>query len=94
MLVVAGSLALAGVVFAAQHQSQRRADIDWNAVGQAIGIPGTPQSAGVYRVDIPRTDLKVTIKPVLLKPAFALGSYAVFMPMGGGTQAMVMGIWF
>jgi hypothetical protein len=38
-----------------------KADIDWNAVGQALGIPATAQAGGVYRIDIPRTDLHVTL---------------------------------
>ena len=81
---------------AGQHQ---KSDIDWNAVGQARGIPATAQSGGVWRIDIPRTDLKVTLPrtdpsspPTFqVKPFFALGGYLVFLPMGGGTQVMMMG---
>jgi hypothetical protein len=86
--VVVTTLALAAAAPAARHQKD---DVDWTAVGQAIGIAGTMQSGGVYRIDIPRTDLKVMIKPVLLKPAFALGGYLVFLPTGSGNQVMLMG---
>jgi hypothetical protein len=85
-----------GNVPAAVH---KKSDINWDAVGQALGIPGTMQSAGVYRIDIYRTDLNVTLPStdrktsqttVHVLPAFALGGYLVFLPTGG-TQAMMMG---
>ena len=44
---------------------------------------------GVYRVGLPRTDLKVTLDGVEIKPGFALGSWLAFKPMGN--DAMVMG---
>jgi hypothetical protein len=44
---------------------------------------------GVFRVSLPRTDLHVAVRGVLLKPAFALGSYAAFVQ--AGSTAMVMG---
>jgi hypothetical protein len=44
----------------------------------------------VYRVDLPRTDLKVTSQGVDIKPALSLGSYTAFKDMGDG-NAMVMG---
>src|SRR5262249_4302718 len=62
---------------------------DWTAVAQALGKAGQLQSGGVYRVGFPRTDLTVTVQGVRVEPAFALGSYAAFKPMGD--QAMVMG---
>jgi Domain of Unknown Function (DUF1259) len=44
---------------------------------------------GVYRVSLPRTDLKIMVDGVELKPAFALGSWLAFKKMG--EQVMVMG---
>jgi hypothetical protein len=38
---------------------------------------------------VPRTDLQVTVDGVSIKPAFALGGWLAFKPMGAG--AMVMG---
>jgi hypothetical protein len=38
---------------------------------------------------LPRTDLKVSLDGVALKPGFALGGWVAFGPMGN--QAMVMG---
>lgn len=87
-VVAASTLVLAAAAPAARHN---KADTDWTPVGQAIGIPGKVQPGGVYRIDLPRTDLKVMIKPTLLKPSFALGSYLVFLSTGTGAQAMMMG---
>jgi hypothetical protein len=63
---------------------------DWARVGEALGKPGTELPGGVYRVGLPRTDIKATLDGVELKPGFALGSWLAFMKMGkdGG---MVMG---
>jgi uncharacterized protein DUF1259 len=63
---------------------------DWQAqVGSALGKTGATASGGIYRVGLPRTDLKVTLDGVELKPRFALGSWLSFEKMG--EQGMVMG---
>ena len=62
---------------------------DWQTqVGEALGKTGAA-AGGVYRVGLPRTDLKVTLDGVELKAGFALGSWLAFEKMGG--QGMVMG---
>src|SRR5215510_4936043 len=71
------------------HTHRAAAAPDWKAVEQALGKAGTLMPGGVYRVGIPRTDLSVTVQGIRLEPAFALGSYAAFKPMGD--EAMVMG---
>jgi len=65
------------------------ADSDWARVGEALGKPGTEMPGGVYRIGLPRTDLKVTLDGVDIKPGFALGGWVAFEKMGG--QSMVMG---
>jgi hypothetical protein len=65
------------------------AEPDWKAVGQALGKEGSVMPGGVYRVGLPRTDLKVTLDGVEIKPGFALGSWLAFKPMHD--DAMVMG---
>ncbi len=65
------------------------ADVDWSKVDQAIGKPGTSQPGGVHKYGLPRTDLKITVDGVAIKPALALGSWIGFLPMGNG--AMFMG---
>jgi hypothetical protein len=62
---------------------------DWTAVGKALGKEGKVQSGGIYRIGLPRSDLKVTLDGVDLKAGFALGGWLAFEPMG--EKAMVMG---
>jgi Domain of Unknown Function (DUF1259) len=65
------------------------ADVDWSKVDQALGKPGTSQPGGVHKYGLPRTDLKITVDGVAIKPALALGSWIGFLPTGNG--AMFMG---
>jgi hypothetical protein len=81
-------LALAAL-FAASPSIAFTAD-EWQAqVGEALGKAGTTTPSGIYRVGLPRTDLKVTLDGVELKAGFALGSWLAFEKMGD--QGMVMG---
>jgi hypothetical protein len=65
------------------------AEIDWAKVDEAIGKKGASQPGGVYKFGLPRSDLKVTVGAVAIKPALALGSWVAFQPSGDG--AMLMG---
>lgn len=65
------------------------AEVDWSKVDEAIGKPGTNQPGGVHKFGLPRSDLKVTVDGVAIKPTLALGSWIGFMPMANG--AMFMG---
>jgi hypothetical protein len=69
--------------------SAQAAGDDWARVGEALGKPGTEMPGGVYRVGLPRTDIKATLDGVELKPGFALGGWLAFTKMG--KDAMVMG---
>jgi Domain of Unknown Function (DUF1259) len=63
---------------------------DWQEqVGAALGKTGAAAPGGIYRVGLPRTDLKVTLDGVELKAGFALGGWLAFEKMGD--QGMVMG---
>ena len=63
---------------------------DWQAqVGEALGKTDATAPGGVYRVGLPRTDLKVTLDGVELKPGFALGGWLAFEKVGD--QGMAMG---
>ena len=65
-------------------------DADWHrTIDDALGKPGSEQPGGVWRVSLPRTDLKVTLDGVELRPGFALGSWLAFHPHG--QELMVMG---
>lgn len=63
---------------------------DWTPVARAIGKTGEVQPGNVYRVGFPRSDLRVRVGRVTIKPALALGGYAAFMATHGN-KAMVMG---
>ena len=89
MKTVTTGLAIATVALALQSSPVRSSEQDWAPVAQALGKNGTEMPVGVYRIGLPRTDLKVTLDGVLLKPGFALGSWVAFEPMG--KDAMVMG---
>jgi hypothetical protein len=81
-------LALVAVVAAAPGLAV--AADDWQAqVGEALGKSGATTPGGIYRVGLPRTDLKATLDGIELKPGFALGGWLAFEKMGEG--AMVMG---
>ncbi len=62
---------------------------EWQAVDQAIGRSGQVQGDGAYKVGFPRSDLKVTLEGVDLKPALALGGWVAFSKPG--SDSMVMG---
>ena len=65
------------------------ADPLWDKVGETFGKTGTEMPGGIYRIALPRTDIKATLDGVDLKPGFALGGWLAFQKMGDG--AMVMG---
>ena len=58
------------------------ADPVWDKVGEAFGKAGTEMPGGVYRITLPRTDIKATLDGVELKPGFALGCWLAFQKMG------------
>jgi hypothetical protein len=63
---------------------------DWHrTVDDALGKPGTELPGGVWRVSLPRSDLKVALDGVPIRPGFALGSWLAFQEHG--RDVMVMG---
>lgn len=68
--------------------AQQTAPTDWKAVEQAFGKAGSTQPGDVYKISLPRSDLKVTVDGVELKPALALGSWVAFKKMGKMTMVM------
>ena len=55
---------------------------DWKQVEQIFGRPAAEQPGGVHRFSLPRSDLKVTLDGVAIKPALALGSWLAFRRHG------------
>src|SRR5262245_40382374 len=81
---------VASVAFAVGlSASAGAAGYDWSAVAKALGRSGTEAPGGVYRVGLGRSDLKVTLDGVQIRPPLALGSYLAFQIMG--KSGMVMG---
>ncbi|MEH2513120.1 hypothetical protein V1291_004474 [Nitrobacteraceae bacterium AZCC 1564] len=62
---------------------------DWAQVDDALGRTAAV-SQDAHRYGFPRTDLKVTLDGVTIKPALALGGWVAFKPMGN-KDAMLMG---
>src|SRR5437660_6193941 len=72
-----------------QANNQQQAEgTDWKPVEQALGKAGSMQPGDVYKVSLPRSDLKVTVSGVELKPALALGSWVAFKKSGDMTTVM------
>src|SRR5262249_36081264 len=63
------------------------AEIDWSKVDTALGKTATVQGE-VHRYGIPRSDLKVTLDGVQIKPALALGGWVAFEPAPAGRLAL------
>ena len=63
------------------------AETDWKKVDLVFGRAAAV-SGPIYRYGLPRSDLKVTLDGVQLKPGFALGGWVAFEPMGDATMMM------
>src|SRR6266481_1592486 len=70
------------------NNQQQAAATDWKPVEQALGKAGSMQPGDVYKVSLPRSDLKVTVSGVEVKPALALGSWVAFKKTGDMTIVM------
>lgn len=81
--------ALVALVIACAPIHSANAATDWKEVGQAIGVQGSMQPDGVYKISLPRTDLKVKVDGIVVKPALALGGWLAFKEEGD--SSMVMG---
>jgi len=60
----------------------------WSGVARALGRDGAAQPGGVMRFSFPRSDLRVSVGPVAVRPALALGSWLAFRRASGGAMAM------
>ena len=62
--------------------------IDTGKIDQALGRSGQ-RNGNIYKVGLPRTDLRVVVQGITLKPTFALGLWAAFS--GADADGYVMG---
>jgi hypothetical protein len=65
----------------------KAAQSDWSAIDTILGRKAAI-SGEVHRYGLPRSDLKVSLDGVDLKPGFALGGWIAFDPMGDKTMMM------
>ena len=71
-----------------KHEGKATSKLDITAIDKAIGKSGELKGE-VYKISMPRTDLKVTVKDVTLKPGLALGSWVAFKE--AGSEAVIDG---
>lgn len=84
--IVAGVTSVLALALCA---SASAAGIDWSKVDQTLGKKGAELPGGVHKYGLRRSDLRVTVDGVAIKPALALGSWLAFQPTADG--AMFMG---
>ena len=85
---LAAALASTAIVVAGARQNAAPA-LNTAAIDQALGLTGQAMPGDVYRVGIPRTDLKVVVDGVSIRTGLALGGWAAFKRMG--TMAAIHG---
>jgi hypothetical protein len=69
-------------------QQQPATPAEWKAVEQAMGKAGAMQPGDVFKFSFPRSDLKVTVRGLQIKPALALGTWVAFRKIGADTMVM------
>jgi Domain of Unknown Function (DUF1259) len=79
--------ATAAAALAATWTIPANAETDWTKIDLVFGRPAAVSGA-VHRYGLPRTDLKVSLDGVPIKPGFALGGWVAFEPMGNTTMMM------
>ena len=82
---VIGIFVAAATVIAAAANAQ---EVDWKRIDDALGRSAAI-TGDVHRYGFPRSDLRVTLDGVAIKPALALGGWIAFKP--GHDGAMMMG---
>ncbi len=90
-IVFATVVCTASVALAATKGQPRTvaAKLDGARIEQLTGAKGALDAReNVFKVSVPRTDLKITVAGVHLTPAMGLTSWAAFTPMGHGTMVM------
>src|SRR5258708_3398622 len=76
------------VVAAGLSISVAAAKGDWDAVAKALGRTGTEMPGGIYRVGLGRSDIKVTLDGVQIRPTRALGPVLAVQKMGSETAGV------
>jgi Domain of Unknown Function (DUF1259) len=82
--VIAATLSIGTML----NEARAQQPLDTKKIDQIIGRSGELRG-DVYKIGLPRTDLKVTVDGEPIKAGLALGSWMAFRP--AGNHAMVMG---
>ncbi len=91
VLLLTGAGGLPNARVTAQAAGAAGGRIDWRAVDAAMGRTGTEQPGNVRRYGMPRSDMRVTVQGVRIRPSFALGSWLAMTPHGDSAgRAIVM----
>jgi hypothetical protein len=77
------------LVFMLAITASAQTDSTWKPVETTLGRKGAIQPGDVFKIGMPRSDLKVTVDGTPIKAGLALGSWLAFKK--DGDQAMVMG---
>lgn len=89
---VKGILGIVGLALAAHAASSSlaaEAKLDTAKIEQLTGAKGElSEKEGVFKVTVPRSDLKVTVAGVKMTPPMGLASYAAFKKVGSKTMVM------
>lgn len=83
-LIVA--VTLPGLATGKESEKEVTGALDTATIARELGKAGETQG-DVYKISLPRTDLRVMVEGVLLKPGLALGSWIAFKAVGQGVVA-------
>lgn len=73
---------------ALDRETLDRETLDRAALERAMGRPAAALAGGVLRFGMPRTDLRVRVGDIPIRPGFALGSWVAFVATAHGAVAM------
>jgi Domain of Unknown Function (DUF1259) len=90
VLAVATGTVVTAVLLPTGGAGGQARDIDWKAVGKAIGQPLKTETGGVHTAEWLRTDLRVVNAGVTMNPGMELGAEALFRRTADG-RALLMG---
>lgn len=76
------SVLASGTILFFAISAPTRAEQPWDTIEHALGLKGSLQSGGVYKVALPRTDLTVARGSVVVAPTLGLTSWMAFKPEG------------
>ena len=86
LLMLTVAVTLPGLATGKESEKEVNGTLDTATIAREIGKAGESQGE-VYKISLPRTDLRVMVEGVLLKPGLALGSWIAFKAVGEGAVA-------